>query len=52
MKEIYQTKEMMNQKGYKGVYPHFLPKILVNMAAGNVSVKFGLKVSIINQNSV
>ncbi|XP_063400814.1 3-oxoacyl-[acyl-carrier-protein] synthase, mitochondrial-like [Mytilus trossulus] len=43
MKEIYQTKEIMNQKGYKGVHPHFLPKILVNMAAGNVSVKFGLK---------
>ncbi|XP_052066190.1 3-oxoacyl-[acyl-carrier-protein] synthase, mitochondrial-like isoform X3 [Mytilus californianus] len=43
MKEIYQTKDMMNQKGYKGVNPFFLPKILVNMAAGNVSVKFGLK---------
>ena len=45
MKEIYQTNERLAEKGYRGISPYFMPKILVNMAAGNVSVNFGLKVN-------
>ena len=42
--DIVDTGQTLVNKGYKGVSPHFVPKILVNMAAGNISIKHGFKV--------
>ncbi|WAR03197.1 OXSM-like protein [Mya arenaria] len=43
---LHQISEMghvLREKGYRRVSPHFIPSILTNMAAGQVSLKFGLK---------
>ena len=44
LEDIGDTAFGLKNKGYKSVKPHFIPKILVNMAAGNISIKYGLKV--------
>ncbi len=40
---IEQEKEKLLKKGPKFVSPMMIPKIITNMAAGNVAIKFGLK---------
>lgn len=45
--DIVNTGQTLKEKGYKRVSPHFVPKILANMASGLISVKFGFKVSYI-----
>lgn len=41
--DLYDNSMLMQKGGYKRVQPFFIPKLLVNMAAGNVSIKYGLK---------
>ncbi|KAI5465572.1 thiolase-like protein [Mariannaea sp. PMI_226] len=41
--EIYDTSIMHNQGGYKKVSPLFVPKILINMAAGHIAMKHGFQ---------
>lgn len=41
--DIYENAVNYNSNGYRKVQPLFIPKILANMAAGNISIKFGLE---------
>lgn len=41
--DIYQNSTQFLQNGYKKVQPFFIPKLLTNMAGGNISIKYGLK---------
>lgn len=45
MEEIYRTADRLFQKGYREINPFFMPKILINMAAGHVSLKYGFQVT-------
>ncbi|KAM0820567.1 putative Thiolase-like protein [Seiridium cardinale] len=41
--EIYNTSITFDQSGYKKVSPLFVPKILINMAAGHIAMKYGFR---------
>ncbi|KAK3084522.1 hypothetical protein FSP39_014707 [Pinctada imbricata] len=43
MLEVWQTGRNLEDKGYRKVSPYFMTKILVNMAAGQVSLHYGLQ---------
>ena len=44
LEEIVEVGAALKERGYKRVTPYFIPKILINMAAGHISLKHGLKV--------
>lgn len=41
--DVYDNSVAFNSNGYKKVQPLFIPKLLNNMAAGNISIKYNLK---------
>lgn len=40
---IYETSIILHEKGPRRVSPFFIPGRIINMASGNVSIRFGLK---------
>lgn len=41
--DIYEDSVSFSNSGYKRIQPLFIPKLLTNMAAGNISIKHGFK---------
>jgi 3-oxoacyl-[acyl-carrier-protein] synthase II len=41
--ECYNTSVAFEQGGYKKVSPLFVPRLLINLAAGHISIKYGFK---------
>jgi 3-oxoacyl-[acyl-carrier-protein] synthase II len=45
IEEIEATHDLLINQGVRKVSPYFIPKILINLAAGHISIKHGLKVT-------
>lgn len=43
LNEIYETSILLHEKGPRRVSPFFIPRSLINLASGNVSIKHGYK---------
>ncbi|XP_077987639.1 3-oxoacyl-[acyl-carrier-protein] synthase, mitochondrial-like [Glandiceps talaboti] len=43
LNDIVDSGTALREKGYNRVSPYFVPRILVNMAAGHISIRHGLK---------
>lgn len=43
LRDIVEAAEVLQSRGHRRISPHFIPKMLVNMAAGQVSIKAGLR---------
>ena len=43
LNEIYETSVVLHEKGPRRVSPFFIPKSLINLASGQISIKHGLR---------
>lgn len=43
LNEIYETSIVLHEKGPRRVSPFFIPRSLINLASGQVSIKYGLR---------
>jgi 3-oxoacyl-[acyl-carrier-protein] synthase II len=46
LEDILAVNEQFQAHGYRKVTPYFIPKILINLAAGHISILHGFQVSI------
>jgi len=44
LQDIYETGNLLFTKGYNRVTPYFIPRILPNLCAGQISIKYNLQV--------
>ncbi|KAK5007537.1 Mitochondrial beta-keto-acyl synthase [Cryomyces antarcticus] len=44
--DVYETSIAYDKGGYKKVSPLFVPRLLINLAAGHISMRFGFKVGL------
>lgn len=42
---IYNTGQDLYERGYRKVSPYFIPRNLINISAGHISIEHGFKVS-------
>jgi len=47
LQQVADVGRTLREQGYRRVGPHFMPAILTNMAAGHISLKYGLQVGIV-----
>ena len=45
LNDVVEAGQLLNEQAYRRISPYFIPKILANMAAGQISLKYRLKVS-------
>lgn len=45
LQDIQEVGSILEGKGYSRVSPYFIPRILPNLAAGQISIRYGLGVS-------
>ena len=43
LRDIVDAADTLRERGHRRISPHFVPKMLVNMAAGHVSIRAGLR---------
>jgi len=41
--EIGEVYSLLREKGYRKISPYFIPKILINLAGGHISIRYGFK---------
>ncbi len=51
LEDIVNTGRNLADRGFKRVNPHFVPRILINMPAGHITIKYGFKVRFNSWNS-
>jgi len=44
LQDILDTGKVLSEKGYSRVSPYFIPRMLPNLAAGQISIKYGFQV--------
>jgi 3-oxoacyl-[acyl-carrier-protein] synthase II len=44
LQDVLDTGKTLAEKGYSRVSPYFIPRILPNLAAGQISIKYGFQV--------
>uniref|UniRef100_A0A914VNT3 3-oxoacyl-[acyl-carrier-protein] synthase n=1 Tax=Plectus sambesii TaxID=2011161 RepID=A0A914VNT3_9BILA len=43
LQDIYNTGKLLSEKRYSKISPYFVPRILTNMAAGRIGMRYGLR---------
>lgn len=46
LQEVYNAGKALNDRGIKSISPYFIPRNLVNMASGHISIEAGFKVNL------
>jgi 3-oxoacyl-(acyl-carrier-protein) synthase len=44
LQDVLDTGKILQERGYSRVSPYFIPRILPNLSAGQISIKYGFQV--------